>query len=48
MRCEHCKTVIDKGESYVEWDMCIYCGTSCIVDELKQEGLLEERIREDY
>lgn len=47
MKCIQCNTEIDKGESYVEWDGYTYCGTSCVVDELKEKGGLEELIRED-
>lgn len=47
MRCIACREPIEPGDNYIEWDGFDYCGTACVVDELKKEDGLEEKVRED-
>lgn len=47
MRCAVCQEVIWNSEYHIVWGGFTYCGTSCVVDELKREDGLEEKNSED-
>lgn len=48
MKCDHCNTTFETGETYVEFDNDrTFCDIECFIEWNKEIGLVEKVVGED-